>query len=388
MPTRRVFIVLREDVVHYPPVLTIFNVLVNMGFKVLHIGVYSDVTGRKYYEDKGVEFLPTISCNGKASFPVKLYEKNKFRRQVRKHLKASKGDKEDYLWIMQESTVCLLHDIIPHYRTILHFFEFTTGVNWKYRLMNPGFDLRKSILAARNTVCCEYNRAQIMKGMLQLPTLPIVLPNKILVDDGHLNDVPEDIRLIMNEVKKRVDGKKVILYQGIFLEGERKLEEFCQAVSELPDDYAFIAMGKGDMLFDRLKEKYESGRILFLPFIRPPFHLLITKLATIGVLSYFPRPGSFARTINPLYCAPNKIFEYARFGIPMISNDIPALRYAYLEYGCGRCIPYPMTAANIKETMEFVLDDYRHFSEGAVNYFNSVDVESIIRQILDDEEFR
>ena len=58
-------------------------------------------------------------------------------------------------------------------------------------------------------------------------------------------------------------------------------------------------------------------------------------MASIGVLSYFPRSGSIGRTLNPLYCAPNKIFEYSKYGIPMISNDVPALRYSYMEFHCA-----------------------------------------------------
>lgn len=76
-------------------------------------------------------------------------------------------------------------------------------------------------------------------------------------------------------------------------------------------------MGRGSDYYDDLRSRYASERVLFVPFIRPPHHLQVTRLASIGVLSYFPDPSSLAAVINPLYCAPNKIFEYARYGVPM-----------------------------------------------------------------------
>ena len=58
---KRVFIILKEDIINYPPVLTILNVLPKLGYKVIHIGVYSDIESKKKYEDEiiiGVTRLP------------------------------------------------------------------------------------------------------------------------------------------------------------------------------------------------------------------------------------------------------------------------------------------------------------------------------------------
>ena len=66
------------------------------------------------------------------------------------------------------------------------------------------------------------------------------------------------------DVKHKVQGKKVILYQGFFASVERRLEEFCQAINQMPSDYVMIAMGKGpNNYYDVLKKKYQSDKILF-----------------------------------------------------------------------------------------------------------------------------
>lgn len=60
-----------------------------------------------------------------------------------------------------------------------------------------------------------------------------------------------------------------------------------------------------------------------------PAHLEVASHAYIGVMSY-----SFV-DLNNLFCAPNKIWEYAGFSIPMISNDIPGLVNLLKKYNSG-----------------------------------------------------
>lgn len=380
---KRVFIILKEDIMHYPPVLTILNVLPLLGIQAIHIGVYSDREGKAKFESKGVKFIETTPYFANDSLLTKLRKQFFFRHIVNKTLCEAKITEMDRVWIMQSETICLLSSIVGRYPTILHFFEYVEPkINWKYKMLNPTYNPLKTMNKANKIVCCEYNRAQITKGIFQLKDLPTVLPNKVIVDESEFYKIPSDIKRIIEEVIAKTAGKKVILYQGIFLDEERRLAEFCEAVSQMPDDYSFIAMGKGSGMYDNLKEKYESDKILFIPFIRPPYHLLITKLASIGVLSYFPRKGPVAYTLNPIYCAPNKIFEYAKYGIPMISNDIPALKYVFLEYHCGECIPYPMSTENILNVIMKVMNNHSDYQKGALNYYDSVDVASIIDSVI------
>lgn len=65
-------------------------------------------------------------------------------------------------------------------------------------------------------VCCEYNRAQITKGMFALEQMPYVLPNKMYMANDELTDIPEDVQDLVNPILSKVEGKKIILYQGVF----------------------------------------------------------------------------------------------------------------------------------------------------------------------------
>lgn len=383
---RKIVIVLKEDIVYYPPVLSIINVLLDLQYEVIHIGTYSDTEQKEELIKKGVLFFSTVLYQSHANLLVKFFQQLKFRRQVKCYLNQIDLSDNDFVWLMQAETICLLHALVNQYRCILHYFEYVDPkLNWKYRLLDPLFSMSRTINKAEKVVCCEYNRAQITKGVFQLDKMPYVLPNKPYIDESKLQNVPNDIRVIVNEVKVKTKGKKVILYQGLFLGIERRLEEFCQAVENMPDEYMLLAMGSSTPMYEELKQKYASKRIVFLPFIRPPYHLLITRLASIGILSYFPRPYSISSVLNPLYCAPNKIFEYAKYAIPMISNDIPGLSYIYLEYKCGECVPYPMSALNIERAILKIFGNYEAYSKGAISYYNSVNLQCIIMDILSEK---
>lgn len=378
-----IYLILKEDIVHFPPVLSIIQSLLNDGgYNIVFLGNYTDSENKAKYISKGVEFPPVAVYNVDGNAINKFLQMKRFKRDVQLYLKShyKNGDK---VWIMHAETICLLSDIVEKYDTILHFFEYVDPqISWKYRLLNPGFNMAETCKKAQKVVCCEYNRAHITKGLFQLDNLPVILPNKFFVADEEIQDIPEEVKSKVEYIQSLINGKKAILYQGIFLDKERRLEEFIQAVNSMPEEYVFIAMGKGSDLYESLKKKYASDRVIFVDFIKPPYHLLITRLAKIGILSYFPRNRSIATVLNPLYCAPNKIFEYGRYGIPMISNDVPALEVIYMQYHCGMSIPYPLRVDDIKNTLLKVFDNYSYYSEGAQQYYESVDFPGIVKDIV------
>lgn len=381
-----IYTILKDDMIYYPPVLSIINVLLEQGYKVVHIGNYTDKEQKKQLEERGVTFKPTVRLNDNDSLFKKLALKLKFKNQINKYLKAESVSVNDYIWLFHTETLCLLNDLVNKYRVIFHPLEFTQPVaSWKYKVLNPSLNLAKAVRKAAKVVCCEYNRAQITKGVFSLEQMPYVLPNKMYMANDELIDIPEDIQTCVDSILPKIQGKKVILYQGVFLNNERRLEEFCEAVKDMSDEYILIAMGKGSSYYESLKKKYQSEKILFIPFIRPPYHLLVTQMASIGVLSYFPDSTNISTVINPLYCAPNKIFEYARYGIPMISNDIPGLYYIFMQYKCGEVVCQPMITSRIKAAIEKIYANYVNYSSSALHYYDSVDIKKIINSILSDK---
>ena len=209
---KKVFIVLKEDVMLYPPVLTILNILSSLKVQVSLIGVYTDKEGKAKYESKGVKFIDVDSYYENDSLLTKLKKQLKFRRIVKKTLEESELTNEDRVWIMGSENICLLSSIVDKYPTILHFFEFVESkINWKYQLLNPSYNPENTLKKALKVVCCEYNRAQITKGIYQLKDLPLVLPNKVIVDESELSKVPMEIKPMIDDITKKTQGKKLEL---------------------------------------------------------------------------------------------------------------------------------------------------------------------------------
>lgn len=66
----------------------------------------------------------------------------------------------------------------------------------------------------------------------------------------------------------------------------------------------------------------------------------------------------------------------------MISNDFPGLKAIYHEFNCGRVVPYPITLASIVNVISDIMENYDKISEGSKEFYNSVNVRDIVKDIL------
>ena len=379
----RIFIVLIHDLVAYPPMQSLLYALSEHDLDLYLVGVCSDEKTRATFEKRGISFI-TIDGSLSGGQLSRLKQQHKYKNALLKMMKSYKISKKDLLWFEYSYAVHMLAKELKQFRYVAHFYEFVNeNLSWKYKLLYPDFCMKEYLQNAVAVIHCEYNRAIITKGLYGLSSMPYVLPNKPYFEESIFNDVPHDIQQRIVDFNANTRGKKIILYQGVFESNERRLEEFCQAVSDLPEDYIFVAMGGGEY-YKRLKEKYESERVMFIPFIRPPYHLMVTQRASIGVLTYYPLNSTIAGVINPLYCAPNKIFEYSKYSIPMIANDIPGLKYIFECYHCGKIVTYPITSEKIARTVIKITEEDKSLKEGSHNYYESVSFKNIVNEIIDD----
>lgn len=373
---------MKHDLVAYPPMQSLIVALRELDMEVVFIGKCSDCYQKSYYEKMGVIFEPIIYTTYVRAYKI-LNEQRTYRKKIAKYLKEAYSITNDIVWFEYSDMAYFVHDILVNTNYLIHFYEFfNTNCSWKYQLIYSSYNMSKFVQGAKAVVHCEYNRAHITRGLCDLKELPFVLPNKPYPENKNLESAPMEVVAMVNSLKQKLKGKKVILYQGVFESSERRLEEFCEAIQCLPKDYAFVAMGGGSRYYDDLKQYYESDRIIFVPFIKSPYHLLVTQLADLGILSYFPLNGSYAGVLNPLFCAPNKIFEYGKFGIPMLSNDLPGLKTIYDNFHCGQIVPYPITSESIKNVLLNIFENHNELAEGAYRFYNSVDFKLIVNKIL------
>jgi len=384
---RRIIIIMHNDLMDYPPMISLIDVLHDLNEDITYIGGYTDSPTTERFVSNGINLI-RLSCEKKGSLINKIITFYNYNRKLCLLLKELKiNNEKDIIWYVYSDSANFVYKTLAKYKYVIHYYEYVSQSNWKFKLLSPFYNQMHFAQKAIGVIQCEYDRAEIFRALNELNESPYVIPNKPYLKEQSMveSKIPNDIKNIIEEVKNKVVQKKVILYQGYFDSKERKLEEFCEAIIKMPSEYVMIAMGKGpDESYAKLKAKYESDKILFVPFILPPFHLNITQLASVGVLSYSPQVRTHAGVINSLFCAPNKIFEYGRFGKPMISNNVPGLNSIFKLYHCGLTINYPITPEAIVSTIKSLYADYDYFSKGAKLYYDSVDLIGIIKGIIED----
>ena len=135
------------------------------------------------------------------------------------------------------------------------------------------------------------------------------------------------------EFLRKEQDKKIILYQGAVNVG-RGIDRVIDAMPYL-DDFVFYVVGGGDILEemkDKVKRQNLEDKVFFtgqVPFEQLPGY---TAYADIGV-NFLENKG-----LNYYYSLPNRIFDYIRSEIPILSVDFPEIRKIVQQYGIGLLI--------------------------------------------------
>lgn len=146
--------------------------------------------------------------------------------------------------------------------------------------------------------------------------------------------VVRNIPIVNHQFTDYQSPSKIVLYQGAVNEG-RGIERVIDAMPYLPADYIFQVVGGGDKL-EELKVYAEklglSDRVIFTGKL--PFEELFayTTHATIGV-NLLENKG-----LSYYYALPNRIFDYMRCRLPVLSCDFPEIRRIVAQYQIGLLI--------------------------------------------------
>ena len=208
--------------------------------------------------------------------------------------------------------------------------------------------------------------------------MPFVLPNKpISHPRGRNLDVTDfDARKVIEKWK----NKKVFLYQGALQSDRGELFKIIGWLCESLPEAIVAVMGKKNDTIDQLLSRHDN--FSFVPFVAPPHHLEVTSHAHIGIAVYNGGSIYGLSPLNAVYCAPNKIFEYAGFGIPILCNDVPGLRYTVGSSGAGICLE-DISKETVCSAARKLMSEYDTYSTNATRFFESVDMVKLVRKILD-----
>ena len=100
----------------------------------------------------------------------------------------------------------------------------------------------------------------------------------------------------------------------------------------------------------------------------------MTSHANIGLVFY----DDFS--LNQAFCAPNKIYEYSGFGIPILANKIPGLENTVGKYNAGKCVDFKVD--DLISAIKEIDNHYEMYSNNASALYESVDNGSTIEEII------
>ncbi|WP_027726390.1 glycosyltransferase family 4 protein [Tuberibacillus calidus] len=155
-----------------------------------------------------------------------------------------------------------------------------------------------------------------------------------------------------NRFREKFDIKedqKILLYQGALTEG-RGLKKLMEAFRRLNrTDLALVFMGYGALQKDIELAANETKNIYFHPAVAPNEILSYTVSADVGICLIENS------CLNYYYCLPNKLFEYAMAGLPVVASNLPEIKRIVETYQCG-VISESLTVEGFSQTIQRLLD--------------------------------
>lgn len=378
----QIVILTSEIFSEFPPLITMVEVLEKLGHEVVCLTITKDKYLSKntdivnYYLKENSPFLLEKTQNKKIIGGICFRIDNLTKKLLmRKAIKSFKNIicQADVVWVAHERTIVNAGKAairnLPSY--VYSMYELPLRLENNKHIDNYKEGAKK----AKAVIVPEYCRAHIIKAIYQLDNVPFIIPNKALYHPQKRNIYIEDetCRNIINQI--RYAGKKIIMYMGI-LSKERPLEAIIEAVHN-NDKYEFVVLGSRTRYLSELESKYNNW-FYYLGSVNPPKHLQVASYADIAYVCYVPQGGS----VNAVFCAPNKVYEFAGFGIPLLCNEVPGLKFEVESNGFGVCIPEINTQA-IEEAIDNIEENYDTMCEKAHRYYNSINVEALYKGIID-----
>ncbi len=257
-------------------------------------------------------------------------------------------------------------------------YGFIPGVNGRsvvvahaHELCDREWFLRKVLDAtlrrADLVIVPEVNRLWILRLRSRSYARFFEIPNRSL-DDAFLHADGGSRTL---EVFRQNGGSekctRFLIYQGVFMKG-RSLREILLAFRGVKaEDVGLILLGgcvAGDLTVEIREIAKGDNRVTVVNRIPPPAHLAVAEGCVAGILLYSPSE------LNNVYCAPNKLYEFAAMGLGMILPDYPGISRLNRTYGFGELCD-PEDVQSIRAAMETVLGKSQdHYRRGAQRFLD------------------
>lgn len=360
----RVIIICRGDVNASPTVSNYINAFKKDGCEVYCISSFS----KNQKEIDGVDYYYT--GEGLGGNPLsKIMGFYSFRKKALKIIKNIDPKQEGLIWVARIDTAISFWNLFSNRQSVITLHE----MHDKYKVWKTV--TKKIIHSYDHVVYNEINRANIARVWYNLSRTPTVIPNK-----PSYHPLKRDIEITDQNIKSIMDllsNKKIIVYQGS-LQNDRNLDPLINAFNRLDSEYHLLILGKDT---EKRVNKWQqiNPNISHIEWVAPPNHLFITSHCYIGVAVYD------YDCLNSIYCAPNKIWEYSGFKIPILAQNIPGLINTVGLNRAGVCTDIE-EENSIVDSIKEIDSNYKEYSENAYQFYNSVDFNFLVKKVL--SEFR
>lgn len=186
---------------------------------------------------------------------------------------------------------------------------------------------KKIISKVDSVICASTERGRIMQEHYQLKCTPLIIKN---ISQLSISSDKETVELIQSLTNFFAQSGPTVVYAGV-VTNERSIDKLVDALLSLTPNYKLLIIGDGDAL-NSLKERASKNPMLISAFTgRIPYKSLgaVLNKCDIGYLFY---PTDI---LNNIYCASNKVYEYASVGLPIISNVNPTIKKLFNESNIG-----------------------------------------------------
>jgi glycosyltransferase involved in cell wall biosynthesis len=153
-----------------------------------------------------------------------------------------------------------------------------------------------------------------------------------------MRNIPSSLPLIAPVTKEQLGlplDKRILILQGAGINVDRGAEELLETIA-LSDTYYLVIAGSGDVI-EALKKRSAMpdliGKVLFTGKLPYQQMMQYTQCADVGLTLDKPL------NINYQLSLPNKLFDYIKANIPVVSSDLVELKKIIAQYQIGAIIP-------------------------------------------------
>ncbi len=202
------------------------------------------------------------------------------------------------------------------------------------------YHLEKSVIKKFDLViAANEERAAYMKKWYQLKKTPLPILNIIeQVNPAELLSAEELVS--EHSVLSKVPADATLfVYQGVVVE-KRRIDLIIDKVAQLKNTHVLIVGGGEAEYVGKLKMHFSDhglSNIHFLGKVDIKVLYSILKTADFGIIAYD------SVDLNNRFCAPNKLYEYAFFELPMVTSSQELFVKTFDEYPLGIVVSEDMS---------------------------------------------